>query len=101
MGAQIQITVRDMPHSPALETEFRRRLARVERINLKITAFRLTPEAPAHHNRNGAYFSARRNVRMPGVEIALTPDQEGVYIAQREALRGAPARDFSGWGRCR
>jgi ribosomal subunit interface protein len=89
MPAQIQITVRDMPHSTALETEIRRKLVHLEKINPKITAFHVTLEAPAHHHRNGAHFSVRLDVRMPGAEIVVTRDQEDIYIALRETCHAA------------
>jgi ribosomal subunit interface protein len=90
MGAQLQITVRDMPHSPVLEARIRRKLAGLERIQPRIAAFHVTLEAPHNHHRKGGQFHVKLDIKVPGAEIVVTRDHDGdVYVALRDAIQTA------------
>ena len=90
MAAQLQITVRDMPHSAVLETTIRRKLAGLERIHRMITAFHVTLEAPHHPDRNGGQFHVKLGVKVPGAEIVITRDHDrDIYVALRDACQAA------------
>ena len=90
MAAQLQITVRDMPHSEALESKVRRKLVALEKICPRITAFHVTFEAPHHHHRKGGQFCAKLDIKLPGAEIVVTRDHDqDIYIALRDACQSA------------
>jgi ribosomal subunit interface protein len=90
MSVQLQITVREMPHSEALEAEIRRKAAGLERVYPRITGIRATVEAPHHHRQRGNYFTIRLDITVPGCEILVNRDHaEDVYVAVRDAFQAA------------
>ncbi len=90
MAAQLQITVREMPHSEALEAEIRRKVAGLERVHPRITAIRATVEAPHHHHHQGNPYTVRLDITVPGSEILVNRDHaEDVYVALRDAFQAA------------
>jgi ribosomal subunit interface protein len=90
MAAQLQITVRDMPHSAVLESRIRRKLAGLERLHPRITAFHVTLEAPHHRHRKGSQFCVKLDIKLPGGEIVVTRDHdEDIYVALRDACQVA------------
>jgi ribosomal subunit interface protein len=90
MAAQLQITVREMSHSEALETAIRRKVAGLERVHPRITAVRATVEAPHHHHHQGNQFTVRLDITVPGSEILVNRDHaEDVYVALRDAFMAA------------
>lgn len=90
MSVQLQITVREMPHSEALEAEIRRKAAGLERVHPRIIAIRATVEAPHHHKRNGNPFSVKLDIRVPGGEIVVNREHaDDAYVAMREAFQTA------------
>ena len=90
VATQLQITVRDMPHSAALESRIRQKLAGLKRIHPRITAFHVTLEAPHHHHRKGGQFCVKLDIKLPGAEIVVSRDHDqDIYIALREACQTA------------
>jgi ribosomal subunit interface protein len=90
MAAQLQITVRDMPHSEALESRVRRLVAGLERICPRITSFHVTMESPNHHKRGGNLFTVKLDIRLPGSEIVVNHEHaEDAYVALRDAVQAA------------
>ena len=90
MAAQFQITVRDMPHSSVLESRIRQKLAGLERVHPRITAFHVTLEAPNNHHRKGGQFHVKLDIKGPGAEVVVTRDHdEDVYVALRDACQTA------------
>jgi ribosomal subunit interface protein len=90
MAAQLQITVHDMPYSAVFETRVRGKLARLERIYPRITAFHVTLEAPHHRHRESGQFCVKLDIKMPGAEIVVTRDHdEDIYVALSDACKAA------------
>jgi len=90
MVAQLQITVRDMLHSAVLESRIRQKLAALERIHPRITAFHVTLEAPPNRHRKGGHFRVMLDIKVPGAEIVVTRDHnEDIYVALRDACQAA------------
>ncbi len=90
MAAQLQITVRDMPHSEVLDSRIRQKLAGLERVHPRITAFHVTLDAPHHHHRKGGQFCVKLDIKLPGAEIVVTRDHdEDIYVALRDACQAA------------
>ena len=90
MAAQLQMTVRDIPHSEALESRVRRQMAALERVNPRIVSFHITLEAPDHHKRRGNPFSVKLDIRIPGGEVVVSREHaEDAYVALRDAFQAA------------
>ena len=86
MAAQLQITVRDMPHSAVLDARIRHKLAALEKVQPRITAFHVTLEAPHNHHRKGGQFYVKLDIKLPGAEIVVTRDHDkDIYVALRDA----------------
>ena len=90
MAAQLQITVREMPHSDAVEAAIRRKAAGLDRVHSRITAIRATVEAPHHHHHQGNHYNVRLDITVPGGEIVINRDHaEDIYVALRDAFQAA------------
>lgn len=90
MQTPIQITVRDMPHSPALDENIRARAVKLEQYFSPITSCRVVTEAPHKHHHQGRHFVVRLDITVPGREIVVNHEHdEDVYIALRDAFEAA------------
>lgn len=90
MTAELQITVRDMPHSEALDAKIRQKVAGLERLFGRMTACRVTVEAPHHHQRHGSHFCVRLDITVSGAEIVVNRDHaKDPYVALRDAFMAA------------
>jgi len=90
MPVLLQVTLRDIPHSDAVEAAIRRKVAGLERVYARITAVRATVEAPHHHHHQGNLFTVKLDVTLPGGEIVVNRDHaEDVYVALRDAFQAA------------
>ncbi len=92
MTAVVQITFRDIDPSPALETNIRERIARLERVFDRMTSCRVLVEAPHRQHTQGKLFHVRIDVTMPGCEIVVGRDpaerhaHENAHVAVRDAF---------------
>ena len=87
MQFPLQITLRGMPHSEALESEIRSRAAKLEQFHADIVSCRVVVEIPARHQQQGKEFSVHVDVRVPGREIAVNRSHaEDVFVAMRDAF---------------
>jgi ribosomal subunit interface protein len=87
MQVPLQITVRNMQHSDALEAHIRDRVGKLAEFHPRITSCRVTVEESARHHHKGRLFQVRVDVRVPQHEIVATRDQrEDVYVALRDAF---------------
>jgi ribosome-associated translation inhibitor RaiA len=66
MQIPLQITVRDMPHSPALDARIREKVAGLEHFHPRITSCRVTVTDSGKHHQQGHQFEVRIDVRVPG-----------------------------------
>lgn len=90
MAAQLQITVREMKHSEALETRIRQKVAVLERVHPRMTACRVTVEAPHNHQRHGNQYNVKLDITVPGEEIVVNRDHaKDIYVALRDAFQAA------------
>jgi ribosome-associated translation inhibitor RaiA len=90
MASQLQIAVREMPHSEALEAVIRRKAAGLERVHPRITLIRVTVSSPHHHHHQGNLFTVKLDATFPGGEILVNRDHaEDVYVALRDAFLAA------------
>lgn len=90
MAAQLQITVRDMPHSEALDSRIRQKVAALERLYDRMTACHVTVEAPHHHHLRGVHYCVKLELALPGGGIVVNRDHaKDAYIALRDAFMAA------------
>jgi len=62
----LQVTLRNVPHSEALDAEIRRRAAKLETLHPRLTSCRIALERDGAHQRQGQQFRVRIDVRAPG-----------------------------------
>lgn len=87
MQVPLQITLRNIPASPALTEKIRSRVSKLEARGRRIVSCAVTVDAPHKHVQQGREFTVRIDLRVPGREIAVTRSHhEDVYIALREAF---------------
>lgn len=90
MQIPLQITMRDMDRSDALDTAIREHAAKLEQFHSRITRCRVTVEQMRKHHQQGRHFAVKIDLRLPGKEIVATRDHdEDVYIAVRDAFDSA------------
>jgi ribosomal subunit interface protein len=99
MQSDLQITIRDMEHSPALEERIRDKVKKLEQVYPRIMGCRVVLEAPHRHKQQGKQFIVRLDVTVPGKEIVVNHDHhEDAYVALRDAFNAA-RRQLEEYGR--
>ena len=88
MQVPLQITIRDMEHSDAIDGNIRQRAERLERLHPRITSCRVAIEKLNKHSTQGQQFQVRVDVRAPGHSeiISTRHHHEDVYVAIRDAF---------------
>lgn len=90
MQTPLQITVRNIEHSDALETRIRDKAQKLEEFCKHILSCRVVVEAPHKHHHQGKQFNVRIDIGVPGNEIVVNHDHhEDVYVALRDAFNAA------------
>lgn len=90
MQTPLQITVRNIEHSDALETRIRDKAQKLEEFCKHIMSCRIVVEAPHKHHHQGKQFNVRIDIGVPGNEIVVNRDHhEDVYVALRDAFNAA------------
>ena len=90
MQTPLQITIRGMPHSDALDSRIREKAAKLEEFHPRITSCRVTVEEMKKHQQQGREFQVGIDVRVPGKEIVVNRvHAEDVYVALRDAFDAA------------
>lgn len=90
MQTELQITVRDMEHSAALDERIRAKVEKLERIYSPLMGCRVVAEAPHKHKHQGKHFAVRLDITVPGREIVVNHEHhEDIYVALRDAFDAA------------
>lgn len=90
MSDRLQITLRRIDRSEALESRIRALAARLERHNGRILSCRVLVEAPHQSMHQGGQFVARLEIKVPRGEIVVNRDHDGdAYVAVRDAFDAA------------
>lgn len=91
MQIPLQVTVRGMEHSPAVDDRVREHVAGLERFHPRVTACRVVVTEAHKHQQQGRQFEVRLDVRVPGhAEIVVNRQHdEDVYVAMRDAFQAA------------
>lgn len=90
MQIPLQITVRDMAHSPALDEHIRGKAAKLEQYFSPIISCHVLAEAPHKHQHQGRHYTVRLDIGLPGKTILVNHDHDqDIYVAVREAFAAA------------
>lgn len=90
MQTALQITVRGMDHSDALNQHIRERVEKLDRIYPKLMSCRVVAELQDRHKQQGKHFAVRVDITAPGREIVVNRQHaEDVYVALRDAFDAA------------
>ena len=90
MQIPLQITVRDMEPSEALEARIRSKAQKLEEFFAHIVSCHVVVEMPHRHHQQGKQFNVRIDIGVPGNTIVLNRHQaEDVYVALRDAFDAA------------
>ncbi len=90
MHLPVQIILRGIPGSPALEAAIREKSGRLEHVFDGILGCRVAVELAGRHKSQGGEFSVRVGLKLPGDEIVVDREHDqDVYVALREAFDAA------------
>ena len=93
MDLPVQITLRNLSHSSALEQTVRERAAWLERFHPHLVSCRVVVEQAGRHAKKGRQFVVRIDLKVPGGEIAVDHQHDDdVAVAVREAFAAARRR---------
>ena len=93
MKIPLQITLRNIAKSEAVEAAIRKRAAKLERYHRQVVSCRVVVEIPSRHKQQGKEFVVRLDIKVPGSEIVVTHDHhEDLYAALHEAFHAAQRR---------
>lgn len=97
----VQITVRDMPASPAIEALIRKYVKKLNQIYSRIMRCHVVIDMEQKNQQHGKQFNVRIDLTVPGKEFASTNKRsQSVYIAIRDAF-AAMKRQLDEYGRKR
>lgn len=83
----IQITIRDIPGSQALEEHIRKKAEKLTQFYQQIQSCHVVVDLPQKHKHQGKLFSVHIDLGVPGKELVVDSKQnEDVYIAVRDAF---------------
>lgn len=83
----VQITIRDIPGSQALETHLRSKASKLKQFYKTLTSCRIVVEFEQKHKHRGKIYNVKLDVTVPGKELVVTnKSDEDVYIAVRDAF---------------
>jgi len=90
MQLPLQITFRDIPHSPAIEARIRKKAEKLESCYERIMGCRVVVETPQRHKHQGKLYQVRIDLTVPGAELVVNHNlNEDVYVALRDAFDAA------------
>lgn len=90
MQIPLQITIRDVEKSDALETHIRDKAKKLDEFFDHIMSCRVVVEMPHKHHHQGKQFNVRIDLGVAGGEIVVNRDHaEDVYVALRDAFDAA------------
>jgi ribosome-associated translation inhibitor RaiA len=91
MQIPLQVTFRNLQHSPAVEAEVRAHAERLETFHDRILGCRVVIEERHKHHRQGNHFHVTVDVTVPGAELVASrePDAHHRYTDVQVAIRDA------------
>jgi ribosomal subunit interface protein len=83
----VQITIRDIPISPAVETHIRKKAQKLNQYYDRISSCRIVVELETKNKHQGKLYNVRIDLTVPGKELVTTrKNDEDLYIAIRNAF---------------
>lgn len=83
----VQIVIRDIPSSPALESHIRKKAEKLAQYYDRINSCQVAVDVPQKHKRQGKLFKVRIDLTVPGKELVVNRKfDEDVYVAIRDAF---------------
>jgi ribosomal subunit interface protein len=93
MQRPLQIVIRDMPHSEAVETHIREKVEKLESFYSHIVGCKVSLEFAGKHKHQGKLFNVRLDITVPGAELVVNRDlHEDLYVALRDTFDAARRR---------
>ncbi len=90
MQIPLQITIRNIAHSEALEAHIREKAEKLDEFFDHIMSCRVVVEMPHKHHHQGQQYNVRIDIGVARGEIVVNHDHgEDVYIALRDAFDSA------------
>jgi len=90
MQIPLQITIRDVEHSEALEAHIREKAKKLDEFFNHIMSCRVVVEVPHKHHNQGKRYNIRIDIGVAGSEIVVNRDEaEDVYVALRDGFDAA------------
>ena len=87
MQIPLQVTLKDMPQSEAVESRIREKAEKLSRFYDRIISCRVVVESPQRHQHQGKLYSVRIDLTVPGAELVANRAQdEDIYVAVRNAF---------------
>ncbi len=92
MQVPVQVTFRNMDHSPVLEGRVHEEAAKLERYFDRIMSCRIVVEAHHCHHHKGNLYHVRIDLRVPGAELVVNREpaqhqaHKDVYVTIRDAF---------------
>ncbi|MFO0968963.1 MAG: HPF/RaiA family ribosome-associated protein, partial [Gemmataceae bacterium] len=91
MKVPLQVSFRDMPHSPAIEAIVLAKAEKLDHLAADIMSCHVVIEPAGKHHRHGAQYEVRIDLKLSGEEIAVTraPGEHREYRDVQVAIRDA------------
>lgn len=90
MKLPLQITLRDIPQSGAVEDTIRKKAEKLEQFCDDIMSCRILVEAPHRHHHKGTLYNVCLDITVPGHEIVVKREpREDLYVSIRDAFEAA------------
>src|SRR3990167_1325302 len=87
MQAPLQLTIRDIEHSNAIEQQLRKKAQKLNQYSDHIISCHTVVERTQSHQHTGKLYNVRINLTVPGKELFVNRnEQEDLYIAIRDAF---------------
>lgn len=83
----VQITLKDVPGSKAIEQQIRKRARKLAQFYKRITSCHVVIAVPQKHKHKGKLFTLRIAVNVPGKELVVSKKQnQDLYLAIRDSF---------------
>ena len=84
----VQITIRDIPISSAIEFLIRKKAEKLKQFYDRISSCRVVLELPQKHKHQGKIYNVRIDMTVPGKEFVSThKHDQDIYVAIRDAFK--------------
>lgn len=83
----LEITLRDMPHSKAIEENIRKKADKLTHYCNKVESCKVVVGVPQKHKHQGKLFATNIEVKVPGKTLVVTHKlNEDIYVGIRDAF---------------